>query len=76
MGTLPFARLPTIAKVAVGVAFYDAWVSIEEFVIDRYGLWRYLPYYRVGAGCAWDLAVAILISVGLWRLARERNGRS
>ena len=72
MGTLSFAQMPTIAKVAVGVAFYNAWVSLEEFVIDRYGVWRYMPYYHVGAACVWDLAVALLISVGLWRLATPR----
>jgi hypothetical protein len=73
MGTLSFRQLPTIAKVAVGIAFYDAWWSIEEFVIDRYGLWRYMPYYRVSDPCVWDLAVALLIIVGLWRLARQRG---
>ena len=73
MGTLSFGQLPLIAKVAVGIAFYDAWWSIEEFVIDRYGLWRYMPYYRVGDPCVWDLAVALLIAVGLWRLARQRG---
>jgi len=73
MGTLSFGQLPTIAKVAVGIAFYDAWWSIEEFVIDRYGLWRYMPYYRVSDLCVWDLAVALLIIVGLWRLARQRG---
>jgi len=73
MGTLSFAQLPVIAKVAVGIAFYDAWWSIEEFVIDRYGLWHYMPYYRVGDPCVWDLAVALLIAVGLWRLARQRG---
>jgi len=73
MGTLSFGQLPMIAKVAIGIAFYDAWWSIEEFVIDRYGLWRYMPYYRVGDPCVWDLAVALLIAVGLWRLARQRG---
>ena len=73
MGTLSFGQLPMIAKVAIGIAFYDAWWSIEEFVIDRYGLWRYMPYYRVGDPCVWDLAVALLIAVGLWRLARQHG---
>ena len=27
-----------IVKIAVGVVFYNAWWSIEEFVIDRHGL--------------------------------------
>jgi len=32
-----------------------------------------MPYYRVGDPCVWDLAVALLIAVGLWRLARQRG---
>jgi hypothetical protein len=75
MGTVPFSHLPMIAKVAVGIAFFDAWWSIEEFVIDRHGLWRFMPYYRVGDPCVWDLAVGLLIIVGLWRLSLQREQR-
>jgi hypothetical protein len=73
MGTVSFKQLPLIAKVAVGIAFNNAWWSIEEFVIDRHGVWRYMPYYRVGDPCVWDLAVALLVIVGLWRLSRQRE---
>jgi hypothetical protein len=75
MGTVSFKQLPLIAKVAVGIAFYNAWVSFEEFVIDRVGLWRYMPYYRVGEACVWDLAVALLVIVGLLRLSWQREER-
>jgi hypothetical protein len=71
MGTLPFRQLPLIARIGIGVAFFDAWMSIEEFVIDRTGVWGYMPYYRVGAGCAWDVAVGLLIVVSLWWLSRQ-----
>jgi hypothetical protein len=74
MGTLSFRLLPTIAKVAVGIAFFEAWLSIEQLVIDRYGLWRYMPYYRVSDPCVWDLAVALFIIVGLWRLSSQPKG--
>ena len=40
METLAFRGLPLAVKIAVGVVFYNAWWSIEEFVIDRRGLWR------------------------------------
>jgi hypothetical protein len=69
METVPFRQMPMIVKVGVGTAFFDAWMSLEEFVIDRHGLWRYMPYYRVGEACVWDLAVGLLIVVGLWRLS-------
>jgi hypothetical protein len=75
METVSFRRMPMIVKVGVGIAFMDAWVSLEEFVIDRHGLWRYMPYYRVGEACVWDLAAGLLIVVGLWRLSRPREER-
>jgi hypothetical protein len=75
METVPFRQMPMIVKVGVGIAFFDAWVSLEEFVIDRHGLWRYMPYYRVGEACVWDLAVGLLIVAGLWRLSWQRAER-
>lgn len=72
MQAVSFKRLPLIAKVAVGMAFLNTWVLFEEIVVDRQGLWRYMPFYRVGDFCVWDLTVCILIAVWLWRLsARE-----
>ena len=49
--------LPLIAKIAIATTFIDAWVIFEETVVDRHGLWRYMPFYRVGLFCAWDAAV-------------------
>jgi hypothetical protein len=75
METLPFKQLPMTVKVAVGIAFNNAWWSLEEFVINRHGLWRHMPYYRVDDACVWDLAVALVIIVGLWQLSRRREER-
>ena len=49
-------RLPLIAKIAIAVTFLSMWVIFEETVVDRHGLWRYMPYYRVGLFCVWDAA--------------------
>jgi hypothetical protein len=57
-------RLPLIAKIAIATTFINTWVIFEETVVDRHGLWRYMPYYRVGLFCAWDasvLAVTLLL---------------
>ena len=67
MRTLEFKQLPLSVKIAVGIAFLEAWVSIEQLVIDRYGLWKYMPYYKVTDACVWDLAVAVIISLTIWR---------
>ncbi|HEY4257957.1 MAG TPA: hypothetical protein VGM66_12145 [Candidatus Udaeobacter sp.] len=50
-------RLPLIARIAIAMTFMNAWVIFEETIVDRHGLWRYMPYYRVGLFCVWDAAV-------------------
>src|SRR5437879_7329437 len=55
--TLP---LPLIAKIAIAVTFINTWVIFEETVVDRHGLWRYMPFYRVGLFCVWDAAVLVV----------------
>ena len=67
METLRFRQLPLAVKIAVGVVFMNAWVLIEQLVIDRYGIWKYMPHYKVSDPCVWDLMVAVLISVAIWR---------
>lgn len=69
MDPVPFKRLPLIVKITAGVAFFNSWVLFEEIVVDRQGLWRYMPFYRVGDFCVWDLTVGLLILLGLWRLS-------
>ena len=69
--------LPLIAKIAIATTFINTWVIFEETVVDRHGLWRYMPFYRVGLFCVWDAAVfaitllLFLVSVRPWR---HRNG--
>jgi hypothetical protein len=75
MNKVSFRDLPLVAKVAIGIAFNNAWWSIEEFVIDRSNVWRYMPDYRVGKVCIWDVTVALLTVIGLWWLSRPREGR-
>jgi len=58
MDGIAFKHLPMIVRIAMWLVFNNAWWSIEEFVIDRRGLWKYMPYYKVANICAWDLAVA------------------
>jgi hypothetical protein len=57
MKTSTTPPLPLIAKIAIAMTFINTWVIFEETVVDRHGLWRYMPYYRVGLFCVWDAAV-------------------
>jgi hypothetical protein len=47
-----------------------AWVMFAEFVIDRHGLDEFLPYYRVGNLCPYDLAI-IAIILAFWIVAHR-----
>ena len=68
--------MPTIVKVAVIATFFNTWVLFEETVVDRYGLWQYMPYYRVARLCSWDIgAFAVITWITLRRLRHAgRNG--
>lgn len=66
--SVAFKSLPFIVRVATLATYLIGWVLIEELIIDRQGLDRFLPFYRLGALCAWDLAVAALLVLAWWRL--------
>lgn len=70
-------RLPLILKIAIVLTFFNSWVLFEETVIDRYGLWVYLPYYEVGRPCVWDLvALLIIIATVIFVLKGMRRQRA
>src|SRR5207253_2430464 len=69
--------LPLIAKIAIAMTFINTWVIFEETVVDRHGLWRYMPFYRVGLFCVWDgavLAVTLLLLLANVLPLRLRSG--
>src|SRR5881396_3461063 len=69
--------LPLIAKIAIAMTFINTWVIFEETIVDRHGLWRYMPYYRVGLFCVWDAAVlAVTLLLLLLSVARLRRRSS
>jgi hypothetical protein len=44
--------------------------------IGAYGLWEYMPYYRVGRLCSWDIDAMVLLGVVVWRFLRPRVKRT
>jgi len=77
MSKVSFKDLPFGVKAAVFVSFFTAWVMFEEFVIDRLGLWRFLPFYEVGLFCVWDVLALVVIGCGLlWPSLSRRSERA
>ena len=64
------ATTPGIVRFAVWLTFFNTWVLFEETVVDRYGLWEYMPYYRVGRLCSWDIGAMALLGFIVWRVFR------
>jgi hypothetical protein len=70
-----------IVKIAIAMTFLNTWIIFEETVVDRHGLRRYMPFYRVGLFCAWDVSVltvillVVLLSVAPLRRAALRTVR-
>jgi hypothetical protein len=56
-------NLPLIVKVSIILTFFNTWVMFEEFVIDRFGYWAYLPFYKKGIFCTWDIAFVLIASI-------------
>lgn len=76
MSKVRFKDLPLVVKAAVFVSFFTAWVMFEELVIDRHGLWRYLPFYKVGLFCIWDVLALVAIGSALaWFSPSRRSVR-
>jgi hypothetical protein len=69
------SEFPLLLKVAVAVTFFNTWILFEETIIDRHGLWEYLPYYRVARLCAWDIGAAVLIVSTVWWAFRRLRRR-
>jgi hypothetical protein len=77
MSKVTFKELPLLVKAAVFVSFFTAWAMFEELVIDRYGLWRFLPFYTFGRFCAWDVLALVVIGSGLaWATLSPRSERA
>lgn len=52
---------PWLARLAIGLTLLNSWILFEEVIVDRTGLWKYMPHYRVGDACVWDLGATIAI---------------
>ncbi len=66
-------KAPGIVRFAVWLTFFNTWVLFEETVVDRYGLWEYMPYYRVGKLCSWDIGAMAVLGFVVWRFVRHRK---
>lgn len=73
MPTIAFFNLPLFVRVTSLIVPFLTWVLFAELIIDRHGLDRFLPFYRVGNLCPYDLVV-IAILIASWIRLHRRAG--
>ena len=71
MNKVAFADLPLVVKFTSLGSIFMGWVLFAEFVVDRHGWDRVLPFYRVGNLCPYDLAVMVALA-GAWLALHRR----
>jgi hypothetical protein len=72
---MKFKQLPIIAKIAIVLTFFNTWVMFEEFVIDRFGYWEYLPFYKKGIFCLWDIIFISIAAISIfanWKAIKNK----
>jgi hypothetical protein len=65
-----FSELPRFVQFSSLATVFIGWVLFAELIIDRHGIDRFLPYYRVGNLCPYDLAVILALALPWSRLRR------
>lgn len=77
MKKIHFTQLSIWIRLSLILVPVLAWVMFAEFVIDRHGLDAFLPFYRVGNICIYDVGVLAFVLIGWWRAeAREKRSRA
>jgi hypothetical protein len=71
-----FYQLPFWIRLAAALTLLNTWILIAEFVIDRYGIDKYLPLYRYGDICIWDIVIILAIIVMFIRASRRPTEKS
>jgi hypothetical protein len=67
MSKLSVSQLPAVARGGLVAAYFTSFVCFEEFVIDRHHWNRFLPLYRIGNLCPYDvIAFLVIVSVVCW----------
>ncbi len=74
MEKIAFTSLPFATKLALMIVPFLGWVMFAEFVIDRNGWDQFLPFYRFGEFCPYEVVVIAILGVTWWRL--EANAKS
>lgn len=70
MQKIHLSALPNLAIFSIGATLMLLWVAFEQLVIEPFGIYHFMPLYRVGGFCPYDAAAITIVTIVLWRLSR------
>jgi hypothetical protein len=73
MTNLRFRDLPLVVRVSSVASMMAAWVLFEQIVIEGLGIYPFLPYYRYGKFCPYDIAAGLSVAT-FWIVAHRSKG--
>jgi hypothetical protein len=73
MAAQSFAGQPAAVKLGLLLTLYNSFVLIEELIIDRHGLAKFLPCYQIGNFCIYDGLVLAALGLAVFTLPRRRT---
>ncbi|NNE67026.1 MAG: hypothetical protein HKN33_10720 [Pyrinomonadaceae bacterium] len=62
-----------LMKIVSWAALFNSFVIFEETIVDRSAWKKFIPGYRPGEPCVWDLTAAVVIAVVVYLVFRTRG---
>ena len=63
-----------LVKFGAGAGVFFVWTVLEKQVIEPFGIYQYMPFYRIDGICAWDILAMAVIFAAFVRSER-RSGK-
>jgi hypothetical protein len=66
----PSVSLDRLTYIGAAAGIFFLWTVVEKQLIEPYGLYVYMPFYRVDGVCVWDILAAAAITAVFLLAAR------
>lgn len=72
MQQVQLGALASLVRFGAGAGIFFVWTVIEKQIIEPFGIYQFMPFYRVDGICAWDV-LAIIVIAGAFAMLGKRS---
>jgi hypothetical protein len=58
-------------RFGAGAGIFFAWTVSERQIIEPFGIYQYMPFYRVEGICLWDILAITVIALVFLRFGKR-----